>query len=74
MIKKENNMICFEVLDELDEILFEDEVHLDFEDLKIFLVECEVEDNNLKVLIWRIYFEICEDNNKDKSQKKNQLV
>jgi hypothetical protein len=66
-------MICFEVLDELVEILFEvDEEVLDFEVLKICFLECDEEDNNLKVLIWKICFEI--NNKQEKNQKKSQLV
>jgi hypothetical protein len=64
---RKNNMICFEKHDEHDEIHFEvdDEVHiliLDLEVLKICLVECEVNQVEVNLLIWRIYFEVeCED-------------
>jgi len=72
-------MICFDQLDEQLEILSEelDEEHLDLEVLKIFFEECEEQDSKVKVSIWRIYFEICDDHldfeikEKGKSLKKN---
>jgi len=71
-------MILFEVhLECEDEIHFEvdDEEEVDFEDLKIFLVEHQVEDEGLNDSIWKICFEICDDNTKQgKNQKKNLLV
>jgi hypothetical protein len=47
-------MICFEVLDELDDELV---------DLEVLKICFEVEDDEVRVLhlIWKIYFEICDD-------------
>jgi hypothetical protein len=69
-------MIHFEVLEECDEILFDEEMlDDDFDDLKIFFHRCDEDELEDKVkvndLIWKIYLEI---DKKEKNQKKNLLV
>jgi hypothetical protein len=80
MIKKENNMICFEKHDEtlfeLDDEILSDDEH-DFDDLKIYSDECdEIKDLELDdlSLILKIYSDDECDEIKDQITDKKKLL